>query len=870
MANNWWLDKDEDGDRLHLPRGMRGRGERRSDEQVNEPHEITHEEVTRERRPRRPWRTWQTIAIAIVVAFIGGVTYLWIQVSKGMPTLDQLENPHPELATRLISADGEPLDQYYIKNRTSVHLRNVPPFLLQALLATEDRDFYNHWGVNLWGNIRAAWTDLVTLSPRQGASTITQQLARNLYLSQEKSVVRKLREMASAVKIERTHTKQEILEMYLNVAYFGRGAYGIEAASQVYFGKDVNQLTPPEAAYLVGILKGPENYDPEENYERAVARRNTVFANMADARVLTLDQAHAYMLTPIKVEAQKGYQGIAPHFVEMIRQDLAKRPELQGYDLYRDGLIVYTTLNATMQRAANAAVDEHVTRYQKDIVDKRWNWNAHKGLLDTVITKAIRQSSAYRTAGSDAEKASIEKQLRANKAFIDSAKEAEIRMQVGFVCLDQSTGQILAMVGSSNFRQTRYGLNHVTQIARQPGSSFKPIIYAACFENGATPETQVSNGPISIPDGNKVWSPGNFEGEAVGGVRTIRSAIQYSVNLCAIHAMLELTSIRDVIRMGKRLGLRTNIPAYPSIALGTAEVVPLELTSAYSTFANEGVRATPYAVLRVEDRAGKILYKAKPEYESVLEPRIAHMMTSAMEDVVNAGTAIRIRSMFHYPAAGKTGTTQNFADAWFMGYTPHFTAGVWVGFDDKRVSFTGADGQGGRAAAPIWGLFMKRVYEELRPKVQYFVTSYSNVASPGGPIHVVSPDTTLQPIRPVPFPGVPKATPLPPAEKPETPIQVGDNGDSYDDGIGASQPQPPIDGKDGKKSKKGPIVIVGPDGSQPDMGVPAPSSPPSASTPPPANSDGKPPKKKSDTKDASQPIPGPVIIDNAAGGNKEH
>jgi len=719
MASNWWLDKHEEEaeDGYQIP--------------YADDHVPFHEHPQRE---RRSWKTWHIVLASTLAVCIGAFIWMWIAIGKGLPTLDQLENPHPELATQLISADGERLDQYYIKNRTTISLKNVPQGLIAALIATEDRDFYKHWGINFWGNIRAAWTDLVTLSPRQGASTITQQLARNLYLTQEKSMIRKLREMASAVQIERTHTKNEILEMDLNVAYFGRGAYGIEAASQVYFAKDVNQLSPAESAYLVGLLKGPENYDPDDAYERAIARRNTVLDNMVDAKYLAEDRAQQYKAEPIRVQAMKGYTGIAPHFVEMIRQDLTKRPELQGYDLYRDGLVVYTTLNATMQRAANKAVEEHTSNYQKTIVDKRWNWNSHKGLLDSLVTKAIHSNSEYRIAQAGALRHTVEQHLRSSSAFIDSVKTAAARMQCGFVCLDQSTGQILAMVGSSNFRTSRYGLNHVTQIVRQPGSAFKPIIYASCFERGASPETPVSNEPISIPDGDHVWSPGNFEGEAAGGMRTIRTALQYSINLCAVHAVLEITSINDVVKMAKRLGLKSNIPPYPSIALGTAEVNPLELTSAYSTFANEGVRATPYAIVRVEDRNGKIIYKSHPEFDNVLEPRICHMMTSALTDVVNAGTATRIRSLgFHFPAAGKTGTTQNYADAWFLGYTPHFTAGVWVGFDDKRVTFTGADGQGGRAAAPIWGLFMKYVYEALRPQLEYFTTSYSNVASPNFP-----------------------------------------------------------------------------------------------------------------------------------------
>ena len=779
MAKSWWLEKGEEWDEHghHLP--------------FTDPPEEPEEE-----KRRRTLKTWQITLLSAIAIFLGMFIWLWIVIGKGLPTLDQLENPHPELATRLISADGEPLDEYYIKNRTTAELKNVPRDLIAALIATEDRDFYNHWGINLWGNVRAAWTDLVTLSPRQGASTITQQLARNLYLSQEKSVMRKLREMASAVQIERTHTKNEILEMYLNVAYFGRGAYGIEAASQVYFGKDVNQLSIAESVYLVGILKGPENYDPDDNYDRAIARRNTVLGNLVEIKYLSKAQAAQVEAEPIRIQAMKGYQGIAPHFVEMIRQQLTRTPELQGYDLYRDGLVVYTTLNATMQRSANKAVREHISQYQKDVVDKRWNWLAHKGLLDSLITKAVHTNSEYRTARQD--KKQIEQKLLSNKAFVDSVKESAGRMQCGFVCLDHTTGQILAMVGSSNFQQTRYGLNHVTQIVRQPGSAFKPIIYAACFENGSTPETSVSNEPISIPDGDHVWSPGNFEGESAGGYRTIRTALQYSVNLCAVHAMLELTSIHDVIRMAKRLGIRSNIPPYPSIALGTAEVNPLELTSAYSTFANEGVRATPYAIVRVEDRNGKIIYRAKPEFDNVLEPRICHMMTSALMDVVNAGTATRVRSLgFHFPAAGKTGTTQNFADAWFIGYTPQFTAGVWVGFDDKRVTFTGADGQGGRAAAPIWGLFMKYTYEALRPQVQYFTTSYTNLGTPNELHPQQNPsDSNTQPIELSPQPNGQSRTPnplTPPASQPlpTVPGVVGDNGNEDAPSVGQLQPHAP-------------------------------------------------------------------------------
>jgi penicillin-binding protein 1A len=713
-------------------------------------------------------------AALTLLLFIGFVIWFWFKIGAGLPSLDQLENPKPELATRIISSDGEVLDQYYIKNRSTVHLRDVPHDLVNALIATEDRDFYHHWGINVWGGLRAIWADVVTLSHRQGASTITQQLARNLYFSPAKNWIRKAREAASAIQIERSHTKNEILEMYLNVVSFGRGAYGVEAASQVYFAKDVSQLTPAESAYLVGILKGPENYDPDDDYDHAVARRNTVLDNMVSAKYLTKEQAEEIKKVPLKVKAIEGYHGIAPHFAEMIRQDLTKRPELKGYDIYRDGLLVYTTLNAQMQRAANRAVTEHLESYQKEMVDKRWNWSAHAGLLDTIITKAIHTDPDYKQAQSQAAKEQIEHDLRGDKEFIDSVKAAEIHIQTGFVCLDQSTGQILAMVGSSNFASTRYGLNHVTQILRQPGSTFKAIVFASAFEHGSTPESIVSNEPISMRDGDHWWTPGNFEGEASGGSTTIRNALMKSINLCAIHGMLDLTSTVEVVRMAHRMGIHAPIPIVPSIALGTAEVSPLELTSAYGIFGNEGVRAVPYAIVRVEDRNGKVLYRAKPQFENVLEPNVADMMSSALADVVDRGTGSRIRSLgFNYPAAGKTGTTQNYADAWFVGYTPLFAAGVWVGFDDKRVLFTPDAGQGAHAAAPIWGKFMKYTYEALKPKITPF-THYTPVKDTSAII-----DTSLvqkiSPIEQRPINLPPAAPPIQPkAPAVALPIPIND------------------------------------------------------------------------------------------------
>jgi penicillin-binding protein 1A len=667
------------------------------------------------------------------IIIISGVALLLIflawDIQRGLPSLEQLESPHPEIATRIISTDGEPIDQFFIKNRTNIHLRNVPPHLIKALIATEDRNFFNHWGIDIWGNMRALVTDIFSLRAKQGASTLTQQLAWNLYLTHEKSIMRKIREAITAVQIERTHTKNEILEMYLNVMYFGRGTYGIQAASQSYFGKDVNRLTPAQSAYLVGILKGPENYDPEEDYDRAINRRNTVIQNMVSAGFIKEDEAAKIKKDPLKVKKYVGYQGIAPHFAEMVRQQLAKMPELQGYDIYRDGLVVFTTLNSQMQRAANRAVLEHISDYQKRVVEPGWNWAKHRAIFDSILMKAVRNTPEYRAADND-ERPQIARQFYANKEFVDSVKEQALLLQAGLVCIDQTTGQITAMVGASNYKEVRYGLNHAVQIIRQPGSAFKPIVYASAFEHGATPESNVSNEPIHIG----TWSPHNFAGDFEGGTVSIRYAIQESLNLAAVHTLQDLTSAQDVVALAKRLGIHSNIPPYPSIALGAAEVSPLELTSAYSCFANEGTRATPFAILRVEDRNGKILYEHKPEFEQVLEAKVCRELTSALQSVVLAGTGRTILNYFRYPAAGKTGTAQNYADAWFVGYTPQYTAGVWVGFDDHRITFNSSNGQGARAAAPIWGRFMKYSYDALRPPIEYFNGTY-----PGQP---VATDTT--------------------------------------------------------------------------------------------------------------------------------
>jgi penicillin-binding protein 1A len=646
------------------------------------------------------------VVISLAVLFSAYIVYLAV----GLPSLQQLENPTPELATKVYSYDGELLGQFYIKQRAYTPIDSIPKNLINALIATEDRKFYRHWGIDLDRVLKAMVKNILSFRIREGASTITQQLARNLYLSQELSITRKIREAITAIQIERTYTKEEILEMYLNIAYFGMSAYGVESASFVYFGKSPSELTLAECALLVGMLRSPARYNPFEYPERAIKIRDVVLKNMLTVGFITEQEYEKARTEPLNLNRGREYiySGIAPHFLEYIRWQLQKKAEKYGFNIYRDGLVVYTTLDARMQRHAIRAVKEQLAELQQEF-DKSWRWD--KNLLKVFLDKAIKQDPRYVNADSS-EKPKIYAQLLNNNAFVDSVKREATRIQVGFVAIDPQTGYIKAMVGSSNFEVFKYGLNHVTQIKRQPGSAFKPFVYTVAIDNGYSPAYQLLNQPITIMMANgERWTPSNFDG-TFGGKVTLREALKMSINVVAVRVLQELAPINQVIDYAHKMGITTDIPPYESIALGTAEVIPLQLTSAYGVFANEGIYVEPVAILRIEDRFGNVIEEAKPEKRVVISPETAYIITDMLEDAVNSGTGTRVRQFFHLPCAGKTGTTQDFADAWFIGYTPNLVAGVWLGFDDRRITFGGTFGQGGRAAAPMWGRFMKYVYDD--------------------------------------------------------------------------------------------------------------------------------------------------------------
>ncbi len=673
-------------------------------------------------------RRMQVIAGAALLLLILAGMYSSYLLS-GLPSLARIENPRAELATKVISSDGEVLGEFFVKNRTHLSLAEIPPVVVNALIATEDKDFYSHWGVDLVRFVKAMIKNVFALRLKEGASTITQQLARNLYLGRDDRSVfdtatRKIREFLTSIELERTFTKDEILEFYLNVVYFGHGSYGIASASQVYFGKMPAGLSIGETATLIALLKGPGYYDPAGKHpERVLQRRNTVIAQMLKYSYITPAQAKAGKAEKLQVRLPDaaGVAGIAPHFVEYVRQQMAKKAERYGFDLYRDGLSVFTTLDSRMQRHANRAVEEHLAGYQK-LFNKQWNWSKQHEAAVRVLDQAIASSPGFRMSATADERDNIRRQLLRNRAFEDSVRRVASTIETGFVALDAKTGAILAMVGGGDFRTFRYGLNHVTQIRRQAGSAFKPFVYTAAIDNGYSPVYELLNQPVTImmPDGKR-WTPSNFDG-SFGGKSTIREAIKHSINLVAVRAMLEIAPVEQVIGYAQRMGITSPLPAVASLALGVGDVSPLEMAAAFSVFARGGVRVEPFSIVRIEDKDGNVLEENSPARQEVLSDATAFIMTSMLEGVVNGGTGGRVRDYFQLPAAGKTGTTTDFADAWFVGYTPRISAAVWVGFDEPSVHFTTWDGQGGRAAAPVWGRFMRYVYDDtsIAMPLEYF------------------------------------------------------------------------------------------------------------------------------------------------------
>ncbi len=636
------------------------------------------------------------LRVAIFYALLGILGLLLALVySRDLPSIEQLRKIDPELVTRIYSADGKVLQELYTQRRIYVTIDRIPPAMVQAVVAVEDERFFKHWGFSFRDFFRALATDVLTLSKGHGGSTLTQQLARILYesIGFEKTISRKVKELLTAIQIERMYTKSEIVEMYLNSTWLGHGVYGVQAASRRYFDKDVSQLTPDECALLAGVIKNSARFSPIRRPIAAYQRRNLVLKKMMQRGYLSDEEYALYKNSPLQVFKPEPPAGVAPYFVEYVRQKVQREFDRLGVDIYRDGLSIYTTLDTRIQAAADSALQRHL-REQQRLLNNRLLSNADE------LKSFINDSTISLT------------QVRAmirGEIPLTPQMQASLVVQGAVVAIDPSNGHILAMIGGRDFNESEF--NRATQAKRQPGSAFKPIVYATAIDNGFPVTTQLLNQPVvlNMPDGSR-WAPKNYD-LSTGGNTTLREALARSLNLVTIRIIQELISPASVVETARRLHLSTNILPVDALALGACEVIPIELVSAFGVFDNHGVWVEPIAITKIEDRWGHVITSYKPRQELVLSEETAYLTTSLMESVMNEGTGVNARRYygFNLTAAGKTGTTNNFNDAWFVGFTPYMVAGVWVGVDNPAVSL-GNRQSGAVAALPIWAQFMREAH----------------------------------------------------------------------------------------------------------------------------------------------------------------
>lgn len=672
-----------------------------------------------------PFKLMLLLVILTGVLLVCFLVYVYDISAYNLPSLDQLENPPKNYATQIFSSDGVLIDYLYIERRVPLPLDSIPKDFINALIATEDRKFYSHWGIHLERLVKAMIKNLLSFRLKEGGSTITMQLARNLYFNQDLTLNRKIREIITSIQIEKKFTKEEILEMYINTVPFGRGAYGLYIASRIYFDKHPMELTTSECAFLVGLLKAPEHYNAIVDYDKAIERRNLVLRLMYEIGFLTSVQYLEALNSPIKIAkakfAEKYKQLVAPHFVEYVRKTLGSSGALGNYDLFRDGLTIHSTLNSRIQRYAKEAVEEHLREYQR-IFNQSWNWKTKSKLLSKLIEEAIKKNPEYVNSHPE-QKDKVAERLRKDNHFLDSLKNALTTIQVGVVVLDIQTGEILAMVGASpKFINenlfAKHSLNHATQIRRQPGSAFKPFVYTAAFEDSLDPNSLIECGPYTYrsPFTGEIWTPQGFGNCNEGERTTLFEALAKSINSVAARLITQYTSPSRVIDVAHRMGIESPLVPVPALALGAGgEVSPLEMTVAFATFANDGVCRRAKAVRYVEDNNGNIIVDLQKtqEVKDAISPRIAQLIIKMLQGVIDFGTGYEVRRYFgNCDAAGKTGTTNDFADAWFVGFTPQICAGIWVGFDDRRITFTGGYGYAAKAAAPIWGKLMAKIYSD--------------------------------------------------------------------------------------------------------------------------------------------------------------
>jgi penicillin-binding protein 1A len=636
----------------------------------------------------RFWRGANLLAlIALFCVCLGVGVYLGIyeRFRAELPSIARLEQWQPNLVTKVYAADGELIAEFASERREIIPLDRVPPQFIRAILATEDRAFFEHDGINLRRLVSAAWHNVTTGSRGQGGSTITMQLSRNLFLSPEKRFVRKFKEMILAHEIEQSYPKDRILEMYVNQVYFGSGAYGIESASRMYFGKPATDLTLPEAALLAGIVQAPSRQSPRVSMQAALDRRATVLQNLVEVEAIERDAARQAAASGIELAPPRRVEGADSYFTEYVRRQLEQ--QLGSDAVWLGGYRIFTTLNPELQRTAEEVVAKHLDAIEKTLASDKTRREAWLAARDAAL--AAGDSTAF-----------LEPEDGPVTPYLQGV----------LVSVDLETGGIVAMVGGRSFQESKF--NRVTQSLRQPGSVFKPFVYTAAVRNGFPVSYVVDDKPLSMPMGNgETWTPENFDRRFRGPV-TLRHALTNSINVPTVRLMFDV-GIQAVIDYARDAGITSDLPPYGSLALGAADLNPLEVLRAYTVYPTYGTRITPIAITRVEDRNGNVIRSYTPARTRVLSEQEAYIITTILEDVVEKGTArYGVRGQgFEWPAAGKTGTTNESTDAWFVGFTPEYITLTWVGFDRKqRIRYNGT---GGVLAAPVWTDFMKVAHEGL-------------------------------------------------------------------------------------------------------------------------------------------------------------
>ncbi len=609
-----------------------------------------------------PWRFFFKVAM-IALFGTAGVLFGMVQfLRRDLPSPEKLAAMETPVKTTVYDMRGRVLHEFYRENRSVVPLKDIPRHLVNATLSTEDRNFYKHWGVDLYGVGRAVVTDIMHMKRAQGGSTITQQLARNLFNMYEKSFTRKLKELVLAIDLERTYSKDQILELYFNQIYFGEGAYGVESAAKTFFGKPLKELTLQECALIAGIPANPTVYSPRRKPVAATARRGKVLRNMLTTGAITQVEFDHAMQSPLGVTANRYTNDRAPYFIELVRLYLDEKYGSNA--VYEGGLKVYTTLDNDLQVLADKALERHIGQLEKDMRLKK-----------TRTTYLASIEAGTTPAGG-------------RTPYIQGA----------VVAIDPRTGSVRAMTGGRDWNESNF--NRAVQALRQPGSSFKPFVYAAALDNGFKPTDIVVDEPVTFPGADgKPYEPQNYDRKFRGPI-TLRYALQESVNIPAIKLLRKVgTSL--VASYARRMGIKSTMGQNLSLALGSSEVNLMELTSAYGVLANRGVRNDPVYVLRVMDKDGRELERSTSRPYEVLSEATAATMTSMLQSVMDHGTGFPARAAgFTIPAAGKTGTMDDYMDAWFVGYIPSLTLGVWVGYDEKKPLGPGMTGA--RAALPIW------------------------------------------------------------------------------------------------------------------------------------------------------------------------